>query len=87
MTQADYAEAWLWVHWLLHSQPQQRELLTQYLLALRRAEPIAQQLPELLLAQQPNIDQQLLKYLEQLLQVRQQEPPAHNPIKLQSLDR
>jgi hypothetical protein len=85
MTQADYAEAWLWVHWLLHSQPQQRELLTQYLLALRRAEPIAQQLPELLLAQQPNVEQQLLSYLEQLLQ---QQPPARasNAINLQSLD-
>lgn len=30
MTQADYAEAWAWVHFLLHSRPDHAQLLQQY---------------------------------------------------------
>lgn len=36
MTQQDYAEAWLWVHWLLDSTPPRRTLLTSWLAELRR---------------------------------------------------
>ncbi|HEX4147538.1 MAG TPA: DUF1570 domain-containing protein [Pirellulales bacterium] len=45
MTQDDYAESWAWAHWLLESDPARRELLRQYLLALRQhgtAEPLSQ---------------------------------------------
>jgi hypothetical protein len=36
MSQAEYAEAWLWMHWLLESEPQRRHLLQSYLADLRR---------------------------------------------------
>lgn len=36
MTQADYAEAWAWSHWLLETDPARRELLNAYLGAIRR---------------------------------------------------
>ena len=51
MTQDDYAEAWAWVHFLLHSHPAHRTLLRSYLDELRRegtAEPIPGQLARLL---------------------------------------
>lgn len=35
MQQADYAQAWGWVYFLLHAQPEDRELLTSYLADLR----------------------------------------------------
>ena len=44
MTQDDYAEAWAWVHFLLHTRPEHQELLRGYLGALRRdglAEPLS----------------------------------------------
>ena len=36
MSQDHYAEAWCWVHWLLHSTPVRREILEDYLADLRR---------------------------------------------------
>lgn len=36
MTQDHYAEAWAWVHWLLHSSPERSEILQDYLADLRR---------------------------------------------------
>ncbi len=36
MTQADYAETWAWVHLLLETTPERRQLLHNYLAALRR---------------------------------------------------
>jgi hypothetical protein len=36
LTSADYAEAWGWVHYLLQSAPEQREVLRRYLADLRR---------------------------------------------------
>ena len=44
MSEADYAEAWTWVHWMLHAGPELRGLLCTYLADLRREEQ-----PELLL--------------------------------------
>ena len=41
MTQLDYAEAWLWVHFLLESPSGSPAVLTDYLAALRRGEPAA----------------------------------------------
>lgn len=36
MSQDHYAEAWCWVHWLLRTTPERRELLQNYLVAIRR---------------------------------------------------
>ncbi len=44
MDQRDYAEAWAWVYFLLHSEPERRELLIGYLADLRTqgiAEPLS----------------------------------------------
>ena len=49
MTQADYAEAWAWVHFLLHSPANHAELLHRYLADLHRegaAEPVSLRLAE-----------------------------------------
>ena len=53
MEQFDYAEAWLWVHFLLESHEGGRDMLTAYLTALRNGDPprplsatLAQQLSE-----------------------------------------
>jgi hypothetical protein len=35
MTQLDYAESWAWVHWLLETTPERRELLQNHLARLR----------------------------------------------------
>ena len=47
MTQLDYAEAWLWVHFMLETSPDRLELLRGYLQSLRSEEspePISQRL-------------------------------------------
>jgi|694.fasta_scaffold03636_17 hypothetical protein len=36
MSQDHYAESWAWVHWLLHTTPQRRRILQDYLADLRR---------------------------------------------------
>jgi hypothetical protein len=36
MNQIDYAEAWLWVHFLLHTGPERLALIRTYLAELRR---------------------------------------------------
>jgi hypothetical protein len=36
MSQDHYAEAWCWVHWLLHTTPDRRAILEEYLADLRR---------------------------------------------------
>jgi hypothetical protein len=38
MTQVDYAEAWVWVHWLLEGDPARRAIVQDYLRAIRRNE-------------------------------------------------
>jgi len=35
MRQEDYAESWAWVHWLLHTEPERRVLLQQFLQSIR----------------------------------------------------
>jgi hypothetical protein len=47
MTQADYAESWAWVHFLLESSPERQDLLRGYLRSLgkpQRREPLSQAL-------------------------------------------
>jgi hypothetical protein len=41
MGQVEYAEAWLWVHYLLESEAGHAGVLTDYLAALRTGEPVA----------------------------------------------
>jgi hypothetical protein len=36
LSQDHYAEAWCWVHWLLHTTPERRRLLQDHLAAVRR---------------------------------------------------
>jgi hypothetical protein len=36
MSRDHYAEAWCWVHWLLRTTPQRRQLIEDYLHDLRR---------------------------------------------------
>jgi hypothetical protein len=55
MTQDDYAEAWAWVHFLLHASPEHAELLRCYLDDWRRdgsAEPLSQRMGTMLDVQQ-----------------------------------
>jgi hypothetical protein len=47
MQQEHYAEAWAWVYFLMHSTPERRALLTEYLLDLRehgKAAPLSERL-------------------------------------------
>jgi len=65
LTQDDYAEAWAWVHFLLHSRPENTALLHAYLAELRRdgtAPPISARFEELSL----DPGQLLLRYLREL---------------------
>lgn len=39
MTQADYAESWAWVHFLLETSPERQELLRRYLHSLGKSQP------------------------------------------------
>ena len=39
MTQTDYAESWAWIHMLLETIPQRRELLHAYLKAMTHGQP------------------------------------------------
>jgi hypothetical protein len=36
MTQLDYAESWVWAHWMMESAPHWREMLTSYLQSIDR---------------------------------------------------
>lgn len=48
MSQLDYAESWLWMHWMLQTSPERRRLLADYLAALRGsvdAAPLSARLP------------------------------------------
>ena len=65
MPQTDYAEAWLWTHFLLETTPQRRELLQGYLSALR-SNGSAAPLSEPLGRSMPDIDSAVVEYLAQL---------------------
>lgn len=72
MQQVDYAEAWAWAYFMLNTTPERRELLTQYLLDLRKngkATPLSERLAAL------HVDPQrtLLEYISTLKAERQQQ--------------
>lgn len=65
MTQDDYAESWLWAHWMLETEPARRELLQQYLLTLRQhgtAQPFSQTIGRIA----PNPERALIDHLTTL---------------------
>lgn len=66
MTQLDYAEGWLWVHFLLETTPQRRELLQNYLHQLRQAGS-APPLAEVLRETHPRADHELVQHLSRLV--------------------
>ena len=47
MTEADYAESWAWVHFLLQTTPERRQFLQRYMQSLRKdqaLDPLSAQL-------------------------------------------
>lgn len=65
MTQTDYAESWLWVHWLLDTTPERRRLLQDQLARLRMAGS-AEPLSTYLVAIDPGSHQAVAGHLEEL---------------------
>lgn len=67
MTQREYAESWAWVHFLLETSPERRQLLQGYLLSLRGEAPV-----EPLSTRLPGVDtvlaQQMVEHLKRLRQ-------------------
>jgi hypothetical protein len=67
MAQLDYAEAWAWVYYLLHSDPERRQILIGYLAELKErgaAEPLSRRLGP----QRQELDRMLGDYLAGLSQ-------------------
>lgn len=62
MNQADYAESWAWVYFLLETTPHRRELLHRYLAELRELR-VARPLSEILAGQPGGGDQLLATHL------------------------
>jgi len=65
MTQADYAEAWAWVHWLMESRPELREALRAYFHDLARygsSEPLSVRIGRLV----PRPEQDLVEHVRRL---------------------
>jgi hypothetical protein len=65
MTEADYAESWAWVHWLLETEPARRTILCDYLTELRRtgvSSPLSLSMRKL--GGEP--ERELLEYVRQL---------------------
>ncbi len=62
MTQKDYAEAWLWVHFLLHT-TRERRVLLQHHLALLREHGRSPPLSDAIWQTSPTVDDELVAYL------------------------
>jgi hypothetical protein len=67
MSQAEYAESWAWVHYLLESDAENRQLLRDYLQALMRSAPEAT-LSQRVYQRDPRAPQQLVEHLAVLRQ-------------------
>ncbi len=70
MDQRDYAESWAWVYAMLHSAPEQRDVLTGYLADLHRA-GVAEPISRRLAAKSSEPDVTLANYLAELKQKTQ----------------
>lgn len=62
MQRADYREAWAWVHFMLHSSPDTRMVLLDYLQELR-TNPNPGPLRDRLMTAVPDLDQRLVSYV------------------------
>jgi hypothetical protein len=65
MTQIDYAESWAWMHFLLETTPQRRDLLRNQLARIRMAGS-ATPLSGVTLAAEPDISAALIEHLKSL---------------------
>ena len=65
MTQQDYAESWLWTHFLLHTNPDRRVVLRNYLAELRRT-ATAPSFSQVLTVSDKDVEASLLQHLESL---------------------
>jgi hypothetical protein len=63
MTQREYAEAWLWVHFVLNTSPGHRAMLQSYLAELRRT-ATAPPFSQILAASDGEVETTLLQHLE-----------------------
>ncbi len=66
MTQLDYAESWLWTHWLLNGTPQGRATLQTYLRSLRGQPEQELDLSAALAQQFPNAAADMLRHLDRM---------------------
>ncbi len=66
LRQIDYAESWLWTHWLLHSTPQGKATLQTYLRSLRGQPEQELDLAAALSQQFPDPAAELLRHLDRL---------------------
>lgn len=66
MTQLDYAESWLWTHWMLNGTPQGRATLQTYLRSLRGQPEQELDLSAAIAQQFPNATADLLRHLDRL---------------------
>ena len=65
MNQLDYAESWLWVHFLLESEGDHQKLIQDQLARLRmtgNAVPLSKQLAEI----DPEIESRVIEHLQDL---------------------
>ena len=65
MARADYREAWAWVHFMMHSSPDTRQVLLEYLQELR-TNPNPGPLRDRLVTIAPHLDQRMLGYVASL---------------------
>ena len=65
MTQTDYAESWAWVHFLLETTPERRQLLQGYLRSLHASAPTGS-FSTLVRQSNPQIERQLIDYVQVL---------------------
>jgi hypothetical protein len=73
MKPAEYRESWAWVHLMLHESPEAKAVLLAYLQQLR-TNPTPGPLQPRLAAVLPELDESLLKHLDQLDSVRSEGP-------------
>ena len=81
LQQIHYAEAWLWVHFLLRTTPQRKQLLRDHLSQLY--DPLGKPLAEVIVDQERDAEQQLLGYLEILRRNRPLLSENSTAVKLQ----
>jgi hypothetical protein len=68
LTQADYAESWAWVHFLLESTPERRRVLQAYLQVLTTPADAGQLSSRVLTANPGQVEQQLMEHVRGLRQ-------------------